>query len=416
MAGPLAAKGTFTKSTGGAPASQAVTGIGFQPKALILWATAQTSFGVTTGYQFAYGITDGTDDYAVCATSEDAQGTADCDRRQAIKTLTILDFTQTVLAECDLTSFDSDGFTLNWTTNNAVAYQIHYFALGGSDLTDVKHDTFTTLTSTGNRAITGTGFQPDCVLFFASTSLSLPDTTGNTSLSIGMMDKDGNERSMAVISDNGDTTSDSGRTQDTTTPNAIHGLRLSSKTPVPADNYQVRFVSMDADGFTVDFVDAASSSTTIGYLALKGGDYHVGAETSKTSTGTKATTGVGFEVGALLIFSASNVASDAVDAHNRIALGAASAPGTEGCIWAGDTDGLGTTEADMATSESKIIALYDTTSPSSADAEADLDSLDSDGYTLDWTTASASAFEFAYLALGAVAVAAGRRRIVGQIV
>lgn len=34
----LVKKGSFTKSTGGAPNSQVVTGIGFQPKALILVA------------------------------------------------------------------------------------------------------------------------------------------------------------------------------------------------------------------------------------------------------------------------------------------------------------------------------------------------------------------------------------------
>jgi hypothetical protein len=37
--------------------------------------------------------------------------------------------TATIDAEADVTSFDSAGFTLNWTTNDAVATQIGYLAL-----------------------------------------------------------------------------------------------------------------------------------------------------------------------------------------------------------------------------------------------------------------------------------------------
>ena len=33
------ATGIFTKSVGGAPAVQSVTGIGFEPKVLLLWTT-----------------------------------------------------------------------------------------------------------------------------------------------------------------------------------------------------------------------------------------------------------------------------------------------------------------------------------------------------------------------------------------
>jgi hypothetical protein len=33
-------------------------------------------------------------------------------------------------AEADMTSLDSNGFTVNWTTNDGVASQIGYWALG----------------------------------------------------------------------------------------------------------------------------------------------------------------------------------------------------------------------------------------------------------------------------------------------
>jgi len=38
--------------------------------------------------------------------------------------------TMTTNAEADMTSLDATGFTLNWTTNDAVATQINFLALG----------------------------------------------------------------------------------------------------------------------------------------------------------------------------------------------------------------------------------------------------------------------------------------------
>lgn len=60
--------GSFTKSTNtSTPVSQAVTGVGFQPKALILWtAGAPTSAATwTDSHRMSFGITTGapTSDY-----------------------------------------------------------------------------------------------------------------------------------------------------------------------------------------------------------------------------------------------------------------------------------------------------------------------------------------------------------------
>jgi hypothetical protein len=44
------------------------------------------------------------------------------------------------------------------------------------------------------------------------------------------------------------------------------------------------------------------------------------------------------------------------------------------------------------------------------DAEADLDTMDSDGFTLDWTTADSTAREHGYLAMASGAAAAPSRK------
>ena len=43
--------------------------------------------------------------------------------------------TATIDAEADLTSLDPDGFTVNWTTNDAVATEILYMGSGATSPT-----------------------------------------------------------------------------------------------------------------------------------------------------------------------------------------------------------------------------------------------------------------------------------------
>ncbi len=393
-------KGNFTKSTGGAPASQAVTGVGFTPKALFLWATPQTAAGIAGGYQLSLGASDGAIDFSACGTSEDAQATSDTDIRHVVKILTMMDFAQTIIAECDLTSFDADGFTVNWTTNDANAYVIHYLAIGGADLTNVDVDNFEINFAAGNQSITGVGFQPDCLIFFGVELFPAPPSVrGGLAMQIGFAISSTERAVISWASANAISTMSTGRIQKTDECLAYYnagGTRIAS-----AD-----LVSMDSDGFTIN-KPSSGSSRRVGFLALRGGQYSIGTETQKTSTGTKAKTGVGFQPTGLLLagFNRASVATHQV--HNRISVGAASAAGTEGGTWAGDTDALADSSTDMATSTTKVFTHIDTDAPSAVDAEADLSSFDSDGFTLDWTTADAVAREFLFLAMGdAAAVAA----------
>jgi hypothetical protein len=394
--------GTFAKSTGGAPASQAVTGVGFTPKALILWGTTQTAAGIAGGAQVSWGFSDGTDDRSLCLTSEDAQGTSDTDRRIAAKAFTILDFAQTVLSECDLTSFDADGFTVNWTTNEASAYIVHYLAIGGADLTNVKVATFNAATATGNQSITGTGFQPDALLFLSFGPIDPPFTATTFLGCLGLAVSSSQRGAIAPYSENGADTTDCERYQ------RINQCLVSSL--AGAVSSEADFVSMDADGFTINWSNAPSAADRIFYLALKGGQYFVGNETQKTSTGTRATTGVGFTPKGLLVMGYNLTAQTTPQDHNRLTVGAASGAGVESCVWTGDTDALGTSSVDMSTSITKVLQHIDSDAPAGVDAEADLNAFDGDGFTLDWTTADAVARQFLFLAMGDAADGAPNTR------
>ena len=67
--------------------------------------------------------------------SEDNKSSGVTSRRLANKALTIVDYSQGTVAEADLSSWNSTGFTLNWTTNTAsTGHVVHYLAIGGYEV------------------------------------------------------------------------------------------------------------------------------------------------------------------------------------------------------------------------------------------------------------------------------------------
>ena len=66
--------------------------------------------------------------------SQDGAPTSNASTRMANKVLTMVRWGEVVVAEADLSSWNDTTFTLNWTTNDAASYVIHYIAIGGSDI------------------------------------------------------------------------------------------------------------------------------------------------------------------------------------------------------------------------------------------------------------------------------------------
>lgn len=131
LSGVSAKVGNFAKTTAAAPASQSVTGVGFQPGAVLLSNTLQVaSTAVNSNAIWSLSGGDDTNERAVAQVDLDAQATTDADsiwKNDKVALLTTDG--PAVYAEADLTSFDVDGFTLNWTTNAAQATELLYLAL-----------------------------------------------------------------------------------------------------------------------------------------------------------------------------------------------------------------------------------------------------------------------------------------------
>ena len=132
LKGVSAKAGAFDKSSSAAPADQAVTGVGFQPSLLLLSsfqdiARAAPVDDARYGFGAAGGVGKG------ASALQDASGLSRTKVDGIDKTSKLFvkvdNSTPAIDAEADLTSFDGGGFTLRWTTNDAVATQMLYLAL-----------------------------------------------------------------------------------------------------------------------------------------------------------------------------------------------------------------------------------------------------------------------------------------------
>lgn len=133
LAGVQIKVGSFTKRSG--VGSQSVTGLGFKPKSILLTSVGNTTSGSAANEgRISLGMSDGNTmsnvfmggRNGVNPTSE----SQDLDRTKIMKIMTPNGATPSIQAAASIASFDNDGFTLNWDTNDTVATEILYFAIG----------------------------------------------------------------------------------------------------------------------------------------------------------------------------------------------------------------------------------------------------------------------------------------------
>lgn len=156
--------GTFTAKSG--TGEQSITGVGFQPKAVLFWITDRTSEGNSPNVRFGRGWTDGTNEFAEAVARQDGTDNSQ-DRVVNDKVITLINAGGSVLAEASMVSLDTDGFTLNWTTAGG-SRKVTYLALGGPSLTNVKAGGFLWPWNGGSYSETGVDFEPDAVIFGGS--------------------------------------------------------------------------------------------------------------------------------------------------------------------------------------------------------------------------------------------------------
>jgi hypothetical protein len=377
--------GSFTVPA--ATGNKAVTGVGFQPKAVLFWADRRSADGASGSatsnadmLAFIGAATDSTHRGAFSQGDDFTNTNCSAITTQCIRLNSV---TGTAQYAADFVSMDADGFTVNFATANATAYVINFLALGGADLTNAIVLNTTSPAGTGNQATTGAGFQPTAAIFFGG----ITATSGGTDPGL-VMGAASSTTSRWTNTWNFFGTSNSYQR----TAKCFARLTAGGATV----NCECDLASFDADGLTLNW-STASTGSTVFMLLLKGGQFKAGSLSQKTSTGTQATTGVGFQPTGLLLGSFCRVASASVvtTTPSMQMVGAASGTTARAATYFGDgADGV----AELVRTQVYTVRS-DAASPTLT-AAADLSSFDADGFTLNFGTADATAREIGYFSAG----------------
>jgi hypothetical protein len=408
--------GTWTPAAG--TGNKTKTGLGFQPKALILWWDGGTADGynihVTNGLGWASSSAT-TDQSAIFWDANDGGSTTLTARAHydgiIASSSTLGAGSMDVLAR--LVSFDAAGWTINFSSQT-VNQRYGYLALGGSDLTNVKVGRFASPGATGNQDVTDPGFTPDCVLFMGASLATLTTTTSIADATITLGAGLSSAARWAVAGN-----MHSGQTMTAGVDAMTHQRTdacLLGLTNAAAIDFQADYVGGIANGFQINWSDLpGTASLLFGYLALQGGQYAVGASAKPTGAATaNQDVTVGFAPVGLFLQSWGNAASTTITADFDLALGFSDGT-NENTAWSQELDVTLPTEANHRSVATK--ALTKSQGPSTTQAECDSDFVSvANGFRLAWTTNDAVASEICYVALGSAAAATGIPPGLGPVV
>lgn len=393
-------------------ATQTITGIPFQPKAVIFFCACLTSSqGNTDVYLTCFGVAGGTalGDNWVIPNAENGTTASNAGRLGQTQACIILPLNGNPAkdAQANLSAFTSDGFTLSWSDFPATAnMQVHYLALGGADLTNVKAaQHIIQRTTIGTEATTGVGFMPDCVLF---ASPGVPGSLVDSTFDFGAARRTPTTQRFAhTFFEN-----DGANTMDTFQRRSITKcLVMADATSVIEAEADIS--SFDAGGFTMNWTDPVpvTNSRVFYYLALKGGQYDLGVDSTPTVTGNRSVVN-GFQpTGVFFSWSnrtmAVNVSTTAAG-DAGYGVGALDSALNQGYTAVNQTDADANSQSwrTHGTVTSVVNLLKGVRAAKASRAGAGVTSLDANGFTLNWNPVDAAAYQYHYIAFGSNAAGA----------
>lgn len=357
--------------------NQSVTGIGFQPVALILFVTPDTVniTNQTANFNFMIGFATASDDQRAMSLSSQ-NGTANSSVTKVQNSSHCIDVYDgaTRSYSAALVSMDSDGFTINIDDAPADVYRVGYLALAGDGVSAATGQLVAKTGTTGVQAYTGVGFQPSTLIFTSVSNISTPSSAThndtNNGFSFGFTDG---------TSGGAATTFAEGSAGVSNTLKFWSRSRcITTLESTPDVDYSAAISSLDEDGFTLNWVDVGSAGYVF-YLALAGVDAKVGYFALNTSTGSQSISGVGFKPGAVL-FAANNVDTHLASEDDGAIFAGMATADDQYTIGGTDEDAVTTMNTDHHSRDDYSIRMF-TTDNNESEAFS-LESMDSDGFTI----------------------------------
>lgn len=317
--------GTFAINTSlTAGQTQAISGVGFQPKVVIFWWSGQTSATDASGagdINFGIGwMVDATHRNSLSGLSLNALASTDT-ARMIRNDSCIAYFTNTTTLDgrADFSSFDSDGFTLAIDDAFAASLQVSYLALGGDEITAATTGEQSINGATGSTAFTGVGFTPSVIFMIANNASGFNGITSQVRFHLGWATGTAADEQGTISmysSDNAATALAGGYLPD--------GEAFSMINSTASVFVRSSLVSFDVDGFTLDFVENTSTGV-VAYLAIAGGNWQAGGSLTEDDTVTATSGTTDFTPDAVMFFSAARDKStnNTASAHGHVSIGAA---------------------------------------------------------------------------------------------
>jgi len=404
-------KGTMAApNTGTTPVRQNVTGLPFQPKAVIFFSAAiSTNNTSTQAILEMFGCATSTTAQFVVANADDGNvSTTNAGRISRYGTECIClasNGTPTIDALAKFVSFNADGFSIDWTDlPSSTGLIVHYFAIGGTDVTNATcvQVTPNTTTSGGTQAISF-GFQPDCVL---TVSPAVPSTTGvvDANICIGAATRlPATKQYASFWFDNDAATATDAAVYSTTQRMGA----MPSSTAIKDSDYSL--TSWDASGITITWNDAVASTTQQVYmLALKGGQYDIVNVTAATATGNQSVP-VSFQPSGLLMFGSgeltdTDTTASSATTESMFYVGAADSVINQGGVVYNTVDG--STRGPFRRNSNTLFWQQITTTTGTSAAASSVTAMSGSAVTLNWTTANTTGRKSAIVVFGSTAVAA----------
>jgi hypothetical protein len=401
--------GTFTLTTTSTSVSQSITGVGFTPKLVILWAqefvtpTGQTQIEMRR----CFGAASGTANQFVTADAISHSGGRDHEFFSD-RCLCYNDATNDVpQINASFSSFGTDGFTLS--VSKGAGQTINYLAIGGSDVS-AKVLNVAAPTANGTQSVTGAGFAPSAVMAVSGPNAAAATITAVGPITFGFA---ANGSSAVSLSTNVDINGTSAAHTTVDSTRFIDSIDQSGSFFAKAT-----ISAWGSDGVTLNWDVAPSAAMAVGLICLGGTvKYDVSILTKPTTGSTpisQSKTGLTWQPVMLLLASRGEAASTSAATNMKYAVGAATDPTQRVAIGIYEQNASSATNLPCGVSSTTRALVIPGTSSGATLAEADLTSLDSGGYTLSWTKIDTIASEVIVLAMGAAVAAALASNVLGK--
>jgi hypothetical protein len=405
------ASGAFDTGTGAVATTVVVSGLGFQPKAILFWWNGRTGSVTASGrasHARGYGAATSTAQrWAVYGSSQDAVANTVAKSAQ-INTacVGILTAAGAIDGLLDLQSLDSGGFTLVVSDAFATSYRVQYLVLGGSDIVNAKAGTITLANASGDQDFTDPGFQPDFLAVATAGRTTINGTIGaDSQMSFGM----GSGTAAARQGVLANSSNDGAATSATMTYCKSGEILAAPNTTASGLLFRATMTSWLSTGFRLNLTAAPGGAAICTYLALQGGSYRVDSlATSLTLNATVVESGFGFPPLGLVLASGLTAESTAgtITTNDQSSVGSATSSSNRQAM--GVMDQTGASTAEVVSTAVYVDEVYvNLSTTGTVEGLADVSSMDADGFTLIMDQADAvAAFAF-YAAFGQATVPPG---------